>query len=54
MRNKTHTADVSVVNAAWGALEAGLIMRTDWEVIRQAANDRTLRVWTLVTMVLPR
>lgn len=23
---------------------AGLIMRTDWEVIRQAANDRTLRV----------
>ena len=25
--------------------EAGLIMRTDWEVIRQAASDRTLRVW---------
>ena len=25
--------------------ESGLIMRTDWEVIRQAANDRTLRVW---------
>lgn len=24
--------------------ESGLIMRTDWEVIRQAANDRTLRV----------
>ena len=23
---------------------SGLIMRTDWEVIRQAANDRTLRV----------
>ena len=23
--------------------EAGLIMRTDWEVVRQAASDRTLR-----------
>ena len=28
--------------------EAGLIMRTDWEVIRQAASDRTLRVWATV------
>ena len=58
MRNETSTTDVShvkYVNVPWhgaphgaphGALEAGLIMRTDWEVIRQAANDRTLRVWS--------
>ena len=34
--------------------EAGLIMRTDWEVIRQAASDRTLRVWAWRISTVPR